>query len=236
MIGDDPFAHDDAAYVLGALDAAERAAFEGHLRVCNDCCERVARAAALLPALATVSASDLLDAEEADVDARHPVPGDLLAGVQRRAGRRRRRTLVRVVAGGAVAAGLVTGVVALRADSPDTGRPKPSGVVVLASQPMVRIGATSLTARATLVSQPTGTRIVLHCRQNDAGGSQSPEPEEWYTLLVYRRGGGRTVVGSWTVERGQPATYTTQTRAPADSIARVVIATAKGVPVLQLRT
>ena len=62
----DPFRHDDAAYVLGALSAQEHAAFEAHLETCAECRARVAdaRAAAGLLApggrvhLAPVAAAD----------------------------------------------------------------------------------------------------------------------------------------------------------------------------------
>ena len=42
----DPFEHDDAAYVLGALDEPDRVAFEAHLETCPACQERVADARA----------------------------------------------------------------------------------------------------------------------------------------------------------------------------------------------
>jgi anti-sigma factor RsiW len=37
----DPYEHDDAAYVLGALSPTERAAFEEHLLTCDECAARV---------------------------------------------------------------------------------------------------------------------------------------------------------------------------------------------------
>ena len=45
-----PFAHDDAAYVLGALSPAERLEFERHLGRCDDC-TRAVRELAGLPGL-----------------------------------------------------------------------------------------------------------------------------------------------------------------------------------------
>ncbi|MEV1143541.1 zf-HC2 domain-containing protein, partial [Micromonospora sp. NPDC049799] len=41
------FAHDDGAYVLGALAPAERAAYERHLAGCADCRQAVAEIAVL---------------------------------------------------------------------------------------------------------------------------------------------------------------------------------------------
>ena len=46
MIGCE-YAHDDGAYVLGALSPAERAAYERHLSTCSACREAVAEIAVL---------------------------------------------------------------------------------------------------------------------------------------------------------------------------------------------
>ena len=43
----DPFEHEDAAYVLGALSRADRTAYEAHLRTCPRCTAAVAELAAL---------------------------------------------------------------------------------------------------------------------------------------------------------------------------------------------
>ena len=48
----DPFIHDDAAYVMGALSAEDRLAFEAHLVECPRCAQRVAELSGL---------TDLLD-------------------------------------------------------------------------------------------------------------------------------------------------------------------------------
>lgn len=57
----DPFEHDDAAYVLGALGDAGRAAFEAHLPDCAACTARVAALRGVAEALAS-GGDDVRDA------------------------------------------------------------------------------------------------------------------------------------------------------------------------------
>jgi hypothetical protein len=52
------FAHDDGAYVLGALSPAERAAYERHLATCAFCREAVAEVAVLPGLLGKLDAAD----------------------------------------------------------------------------------------------------------------------------------------------------------------------------------
>src|SRR5689334_19113870 len=83
----DPFEHDDAAYVMGILDADERRAFEAHLMVCDACAERVR---ALRTTAALLDQIDEADLVRLDAEA-EPVPDTLLPGLLRRAGVSRRR-------------------------------------------------------------------------------------------------------------------------------------------------
>lgn len=57
----DPFAEDAGVYVLGALDEAERAAFEDHLAGCAACRAAVAEVADLPRLLAAVPPEGLAD-------------------------------------------------------------------------------------------------------------------------------------------------------------------------------
>ena len=50
-----PHAHDDAAYVLGALSSAERAAYQEHLATCAECTQAVRRLSGLPGLLSRVS-------------------------------------------------------------------------------------------------------------------------------------------------------------------------------------
>ncbi|UFN44488.1 anti-sigma factor family protein [Nocardioides okcheonensis] len=96
-----PHAHDDAAYVLGALSPTERLAFERHLPTCEACSTSV-RSLAGMPGLL-----DLADARVlADPVPDPPLPPALLASLTRTvvARRRRRATVVAALAGAAAAA------------------------------------------------------------------------------------------------------------------------------------
>lgn len=74
------YAHDDGAYVLGALAPAERAAYERHLGTCQTCRDAVAEIAVLpglLGRLDPATALELLGVEQSDGAAgggRRPVP------------------------------------------------------------------------------------------------------------------------------------------------------------------
>ena len=67
------FAHEDAAYVLGALSSAERAAFQEHLAGCAECSQAVRRLSGLPGLLSRVSL-DVLEAPAPE----EPVPDTLL--------------------------------------------------------------------------------------------------------------------------------------------------------------
>ena len=53
----DPYARLDAAYLLGALDAGERLAYEAHLAVCPRCRAGLAEISAIPPLLAGLDES-----------------------------------------------------------------------------------------------------------------------------------------------------------------------------------
>src|SRR5690242_2719871 len=139
----DPFAHDDAAYVLGALDPAEQAAFEQHLTTCAACTERVRSARSVLPALATVPG-----------EAFEPVPETLLPGLLRRAAttQRRRRYVYGAIA--ALAAACIAALVFTV---------WPSSGPQVAKQQMTALVATPVRASAALEPKAWGTQIELYC-------------------------------------------------------------------------
>ena len=88
-----PFAHDDGAYVLGALSPAERLEFERHLPGCDECTRSVRELAGLPGLLGRVDASDL---EDHLVD--EPVPETLLPALAREVRRTRFRRSIATVA------------------------------------------------------------------------------------------------------------------------------------------
>ena len=99
------YAEQDGAYVLGALPAGERLAFEQHLTTCDEC-SRAVRQLAGLPGLLSRVDTTVLD----DAPADEPVPDALLTNLVREVRRTRRRRFL-LVAGAAAAA--VVAVLAL---------------------------------------------------------------------------------------------------------------------------
>jgi hypothetical protein len=203
----DPFRHDDAAYVLGALDPAERAAFERHLATCPHCTERVRAMRAVVPALSTVPP-----------EAFEPVPETLLPGLLRRAADKRRRG--RYVLSG-VAAAAVAGVITLAVTLwPGGGAP--------AAHRMTALVPTPVKASVALESKPWGTEIDLHCSY------VGHVPAIPYLLLVRGRSGPAERLGTWRLVPGKETEYTSGTALRPDQITRVEIALPDGTPVLRL--
>ena len=93
------FAHDDGAYVLGALSPAERLDFERHLATCDEC-GRSVRALAGLPGLLDRVDAGVLEHPTADP----PLPATLLPALTREVsrGRRRRASMIAGLAAGPV--------------------------------------------------------------------------------------------------------------------------------------
>src|SRR5450755_4362225 len=84
----DPYARLDAAYLLGALDADERLAYEAHLAICRRCRAGLAEISAIPSLLAGLDESVFAAPPEV---APTPVPDTLLPRLLQAAGRERAR-------------------------------------------------------------------------------------------------------------------------------------------------
>jgi hypothetical protein len=213
----DPFRHDDAAYVLGALAPDERAAFEAHLDTCAECRGRVAEARATAGLLAGFTLSDV----EVDAADPGPVPDTLLPGLLRRAGRERARR--RWVTGSlaAVAAACAVALVVLVWPAGSTS-PAPA----LAFQ---QVQPSPVSATATVVAKSWGTEIELHCHYVDEIEQGLP-----YRLIVIDTSHARHDAGSWTLVPDEEVSFTAGTAVPKSDIARIQITLPDGSPILQL--
>jgi hypothetical protein len=216
----DPFIHDDAAYVLGALSEAERTAFEDHLAECADCTRRVAELRPVAGALAG------LDADDFDVAAASPqhdtqLPDTLLPGLLRAARREQRRRHRFVVALGSLAAASVIALAVVVA-WPSSSH---SGAQ---TQAMASVVASPVHATAALTSTSWGTKVVLTCRYE---GSYSAGVD--YSLVVIDKQGGKHEAGSWTLSPEHVTNFTSGTALSRDQIAKIEI-TAGASPILQL--
>jgi len=209
----DRFAHDDAAYVLGALSPQEHAAFEAHLATCAECQARVAEISGVPALLAGITEADLADASLSNV------PDTLLPSLLREVRRRRRRrfTIVTAVSGVAAAA-----IVALSVALASPGSTAPA-------HPMVALRATPVSATATMTDVSWGTRITLNCHYNQAYGSD----QVVYTLVVVGKDGAHHTSGSWRVAPGKTTQYPGGTALHMNQISYIQIE-AGTQPILQL--
>jgi hypothetical protein len=228
------FAHDDAAYVLGALSPAERLDYERHLSTC-DACSRSVRALAGMPGLLDLADAGVLEDPPADP----PLPSTLLPSLHRALEARQRRRTV-VVAGFAAAAAAVVAlavpvVVHRVGDDPPVSGPatsSPSGDVETLD--MVADGAAPI--RATLGLEPVtwGTRMLLTCTY-DTEWVDSELPDEVDYLLYVRAADGHTEqVGSWRSVDGTTMRVPAATSVARQHIASVEVRTSDGRVVLRL--
>ena len=215
----DPFAHDDAAYVLGALSSDERAAFERHLESCRQCTERVRELSSMPTLLAGVPASAYGDEEQAP-------PADLLPHLLSRVRfEQRRRRWVTSGLAGLVAACLVALAVAVWPGS----SPRPgTRTAVAVAQEMSQVSSSPVHATAAVSSVAWGTKIELVCEY------YSPPTKAWdYELVVVDKQNIAHPAGSWKLVPGQVAHFTGGTALTRDQISKVEI-TAGDHAILQL--
>ena len=235
------FAHDDGAYVLGALLPADRQEFERHLPGCADCTRAVGELAGLPGLLGRVAASVV---EGPDVDA--PVPATLLPALSREVRHARRRRTG--AAAGLAAAAAVAVVVALTVEqvgrdqtaartapgaSSSLADPSRSDVEPRRMQP---VGNVPVRATVTLEQVTWGTRLGLVCTYDSPGGAYGLPPEVDYSLYVRTRDGRAERVGSWRSVEGRPMQLTAGTAASAEELESVEVRAADGRVVLRLAT
>lgn len=250
------FAHDDAAYVLGALPSAERLAFERHLATCADCAQSVRQVAGLPGLLARVPVDVVESAPPPE-----PLPDTLLPALLdevRRGERRRRWTLglasaaaVAAVAGASVVVAAVVGddgppvagpgpAVTSSAPSSPTSPPTsapttPSDPTTAPPQDMRQIDQDLVTASVSLTPVTWGTRLDLTCTYDVPAKpppGYQPDHAYTYTMVVRSTGGEVEQVASWKALPGKTMHLTGATAFTRRDIARVEIRTASGRPVL----
>lgn len=223
------FAHDDAAYVLGALSPAERLAYERHMPGCGDCTRGVGELAGLPGLLGRVDARLLDDPPAAD-----PAPDTLLPALCGEVRRRHRRR--NVAAAGLAAAGLAAASVALvgpqlgGADGP--GPPAVSSEVPTVA--MDPVGEVPVRARVSLEQVTWGTRLGLVCTYDPTSVEYDLPPEVDYLLFVRTREGQAERVGSWRSVGGLTMRLSAATAADRDEIESVEVRTPEGRVVLEL--
>lgn len=211
----------DAAYVLGALSAADRREFEAHLSGCLQCRAAVGELSGM-PALLSQLDGDQVDAIVSETGAaeepqlRSEVLTSLLATVR---WRRRRSRLLTWACSAAAAAVLAIGVFVGVAGHSTTSPPPQASVSAL---PMAQVGTTSLASTVSVSSQHWGTFIDLRCI------CLAPvyAHHDRLAMVVVGRDGSRTQLATWVAEPGHTATPAGSISMSVDRIAAVQVVSA----------
>ncbi|HEY3009486.1 MAG TPA: zf-HC2 domain-containing protein [Micromonosporaceae bacterium] len=238
-----PYAHEDGAYVLGALSPAERAEFERHLAACPACRRAVADLAVLpgllsrLPApeeaasyAATASPGERAESSDS------PLPRLLeAAAATRRRERRTRswRAALAVFAAASLAIVVGFGVAGLSRD--DGGRstaiatPSRTPTVSLVAMKPAPNARGPVTAQVGLAATSGGTEVIMHCTYR-AGSDYT---KAWTLRLVaYGPRGATEQVGSWIAGPGDVVDLTGITRFRLDELVRLVLVKGDGAQLL----
>lgn len=226
--GDDPYVLWDAAFVLGSLSSAERREFETHISRCAVCRAAVNELSGLPALLAMVGreAFDGLDDGEPAAEPGPEVLGSLMATVARR----RRRSRLRTVTLGAVAAAVLA-IGVLVAVHPGPSVPSADSPRALApAMTMTPVVPTSVTATVSLVGQTWGTRIEMKCtygvEPEVQGHDQDDGAGDKLAMVVVRRDGGRSELTSWTAMPGVTVSLEGSTPIPLNELASVQVVSA----------
>jgi hypothetical protein len=183
----DPYREWDAAYLLGALSANDRRAYEEHLRTCDECSAEVASLAGVPGMLAVLP-------EDRALATITTIPPNLLPGLVRsvqRDTRKRRIRLGGLMAGIAAAAAVIGAVVAI-----PLSREEPQGDYVVLAQTV----SSKLSADARLVPERWGTTIEISCRYDEL--ATPSERARGYELYVTGPSGKAQLLASWTAAPG----------------------------------
>jgi hypothetical protein len=211
------FGYDDAAYVLGALAPAERAAYEQHLAGCASCREAVA-GIAVLPGLLRRLGEPQEAAEPAITTAPSRLPE--LVGIMHKV--RRRRKVQSVAA--ALAAACVALVIGLAM----------GGLRMAPAQMMVMDKLnpdTAITAEVAMAPVSGGTEITMRCSYPDNGRGTRPYT---FRLVAVGTDGSVEQIGSWMAKPGDDIKVTGTVRYGHDALTRLEVRARDGTALLAL--
>jgi hypothetical protein len=222
-------AHDDAAYVLGALEPEEQEAYAAHLPQCAACREAVGQLLALPPLLNRVVAGP-------EGVERVTVVTSGTGG--RPSARVRRRTRVALAAGlaGLAAAAAAVGFAVWPTGSSAPPRPPTASAAPSPSRgttvELTALRPSGMSVEADLAPVAWGTRMTLTCRYSGAGHGGRYEPGGTYSLVVRDRDGATEQVATWGAVPGRTVTVQAATAMPLDDIAALEVRDASGVALL----
>ncbi len=194
------------AYVLGALEAEERSAFEEHLRSCERCAAEVVDLAPLPALLGRVSPDEL------DQDVGSGLV-DLVTAVQAgvdRLERSRRRWMAFAVAAVVVLAAGIAGLVASGGDGGDA-------TVDLADRGVPLVVSAPTGVEAEVVADPRSWGTYVHLAVDGL------PPRDRYELWVVDRSGSWHHAGSWGPNEARDARLGASSHVAIDDIEQVVV-------------
>lgn len=207
----------DAAYVLGALNAADRHEFERHLEACPECRRAVSELTPAVGLLSRLSADDV-----AAIDGGPAASGRV--DVVRSARLRARRTRM-MWAAALAAAVLVIAAVAIPVTLSAVSHP----TVTVA---LHDVGAVPLDASARLTDAAWGTSIDLDCRY-PYSEVEAPAGGWTYSLAVVGADGAEQTVSTWRAWPGASARLSAATSLPVADIRALEIRNAAGVVLMR---
>lgn len=215
----DQFEMSDAAYVLGALSAPERATFEAHLATCDACAARV-EGLRDLPRLLAAAPPSEFSPQQAEVDPTpYPLPDNILPRLLRQTRRERtRRRLVTVTSLMVAAACLVTALTVLlshRADNPYRAPPQ--------ARSMANIVDVPIHATAQVVTTDSWAQVNIWCTYDARAYSAGN-----YEAVARTKTGQRVPIGSWPGVPGQTAVIRTPTHLHTVDLAAIEIVSSSG--------
>ncbi|MEH0822550.1 MULTISPECIES: anti-sigma factor family protein [unclassified Micromonospora] len=222
------FAHDDGAYVLGALAPADRAAYERHLAGCAACREAVAEIA-VLPGLLGRLDPAALDEFLPPPQEPNRVPTLIAAARERRrrerSGARRRYALTALAAAALALVVGVGGAAVLRPPAPP--QPTVQAVRMVAMQPVA--AKVPVHAEIGLTGTDWGTEVTMRCGYDATAGYGKAYT---FRLVAHGPDGATEQIGSWLAAPGDDVRLTGATRFTDAELVRLELVRADGTAVL----
>lgn len=200
------------AYLLGAIEPAQRALVNCHLRACPECRAELSDLAGLPSLLRRIPADTASQLLRDDVPDAMPPPLSTL--LRRIAAIRRRRRILTIAAAAIIAAATASGVLALHA----TARPPAAIAAAWAFTVQGTSPATGARAAVRYAGQPWGTELQVSVT-GIAPGTRCQ-------LLVIGTGGQKIPAGGWDLAASeQPAWYPASVPLPIASLTSFEIIT-----------
>ncbi|BCJ43887.1 anti-sigma factor [Actinoplanes ianthinogenes] len=213
--------HDDAAYVLGALSPAERAAYEHHLASCSFCREAVADLSRVPDMLDRLDADEFVRLLDPTLSAPAPVRSYQPARPAKTFSVRALSTVAALVLivllGGGAGWWLMN-------------RPEPGSTATGPAVAMAAVDAQSpISANIRLAGTSGGTKVEMVCRY--------AESEKPYTfrLIAYGPDDENEQLGSWMAHPGAEFRMQASTHFPVESLDRLDLVRSDGKIMLTYR-